>query len=180
LFPYLLYVGNRGAGNIRCLSDMPVCHIDEELAWRLDFYLSSLQQREFEVRDLCGKHHKIEVWSDYLYNKVCDALRVYIFSGRRFAYLALRPSPGMSSMSLALQHLQTLERYAQEIGVGCEVLRSRTVNGNRRKNWFGMRDRDVVGICYAKLFILDAVKQALKKIRNGDHDSLCCVDRALK
>jgi len=181
LFPYLLYVGRTGYDKIRCLRDMPVCHIDEEVAWRLYSDLVFLKQRAFVVRDLRGQCHRFDYLGYQLRNRFCDALMCYILSGKCFAYLALRPPLfAMSGLSLAMQHLHALQRRAREMEIVCSVFRSRTVAGKRHNQWMGWCDRDVYDVYSLKCCIINFGIRTLMKIQDEETESLMRVDCALK
>ena len=180
LFPYLLYVGTFWNDDINCLSDVPVCHIDEEVAWRLLFDLVILKLHWLVVIDTCGQSHRLNVYCMRFRHRLCDALTCYILSGRRFSYMALRPPPRRSHLNLTVQHLRTLERRAREMDIVCEVLMSRKATGERRKKWSNLDERKVAQIHEIQSNINLKIEWTLRKIEDEDGERLLCVESALK
>jgi len=183
LFPYLLYVGHSSYDSVMCLHDMPVCHIDEELAWRIFLDLSIHKTRYFALRDTPrGQRHEFHILCDNVCVRVCDALKCYILLGGRFSKLVppRLPLSQMSRLSLAVQHVCTLERCVREIKIVFNVLISGTVDGKRYKQWMVRCSTDAYAIYHLQWCIMRDVTKTLKKIHREDLRHLWRVHLALK
>ena len=186
LFPYLLYVGHIGNDDVRCLRDLPVCHIDEEVAWRIYVDLNYLTNRSFELKDTRGRYHRFDVTGFEFYLRLTDALRCYIMSARCFAYLALRRPPifAMSSLSVAVQQLRIFERRVREMDIVCSAISSRTEAGKKHRQqqqerMMGLCDKNVFDVCFLKWCIINIATLSLKELLDEEGERMLCVDHAL-